>query len=299
MNNKKVLITGGAGFVGSNLAKKLLEMYPTVEIVILDNFFTGDYAVIPKEVSYILTSDTWNIEQLFDKKEGVFDYVFHFGEYSRVVPSFKDIDYVLKTNLHGTTRVLEMARHWGAKFIYSASSSGFGHNGMDQHLCPYAWMKAKIVELIKNYGNWYGLQYQICYFFNVYGLGQIESGDYATVIGIFERQYKSNESLTVVSPGTQTRDFTHIDDIVSGVIAATNSNYINFEWHLRSGTNVSIIELAEMFNTKWKMIPERCGERENAEKQIGPGNATLLLGWQPKHNLKNYINSIINNHGKG
>jgi UDP-glucose 4-epimerase len=285
MQNKNILITGGAGFVGSNLAKQIKKKYPSSNITVLDNFFTGSRDVIPAEVN-VVQSSTWDIEKWFPKTKGTFDIVFHFGEYSRIVSSFEDIDYVLKTNLHGTTRVLEMCRHWGAKLIYSASSSKFGNDGKDENLSPYAWMKAKGVELIKNYKEWYNLEYEICYFFNVYGPGQITTGDYATVVGIFERQCSNFEDLTVVSPGTQSRDFTHIDDIVRGVIASVEKN-LNGEWHLRSGTTHTILEVAEMFDTSYKLIPERRGERIDAVEIETDTNEKLE--WEPQMSLSRYI----------
>jgi UDP-glucose 4-epimerase len=289
MNNAKILVTGGAGFVGSNLIRKIKEIYPDASIIVLDNYFTGKAVNVPEGV-LVVQASTWQIEDYFPESEGTFDIVYHFGEYSRIVSSFKDIDYVLKTNLHGTTRVLEMCRKWGAKLIYSASSSKFGNGGRDENLSPYAWMKSKIVELIKNYHDWWGLQYEICYFFNVYGPGQITTGDYATVVGIFERQYNAGEKLTVVSPGTQTRDFTHVEDIVEGVIKATESG-MNREWHLRSGKAYSIIELAEMFQTEWEIIPERRGERFTAEPI--ETDTEEKLNWQPKWELQDYIKSKL------
>ena len=289
LNNKNVLITGGAGFVGSNLIKHIIAKYPSAKITVLDNFFTGKIETIPDGVA-LRNRNTWDIEECFPKDKGTFDIVFHFGEYSRIVSSFEDIDYVLKTNLHGTTRVLEMCRHWGAKLVYSASSSKFGNDGKDENLSPYAWMKAKGVELIKNYKKWYNLDYEICYFFNVYGPGQITTGDYATVVGIFERQYDAGEELTVVSPGTQSRDFTHIDDIVRGVIASVEKG-LNGEWHLRSGRTYTIKEVAELFKCPYTYIPERRGERINAEEIKTDTNEKL--DWYPQHSLTRYIKHKI------
>ena len=163
---KRVLVTGGAGFIGSNLIKQLLIDFPNVFIVSLDNHLTGteENHVEHTNLTY-LKGNTWDIEDYTDVP---FDTVFHFGEYSRIVKSFDDVNYVMKTNLHGTTRILEMCRKWNAKLIYSASSSKFGNNGKDENLSPYSWVKSKMVELIKNYNEWYDLQYEICYFFNVY-----------------------------------------------------------------------------------------------------------------------------------
>jgi len=291
MNGKRILVTGGAGFVGSNLVKKLVKDYPDSKITVIDNLFTGSFNNL-SELNTLdfrfIEADTQNIEEILGQKS--FDIVYHFGEYSRIVKSFDDIDYVLRTNLNGTTRVLEMCRKWGAKLIYSASSSKFGNDGRDENLSPYSWVKSKIVELIKNYGEWYGLEYEICYFFNVYGPGQITTGDYATVIGIFERQFSEGNPLTVVYPGNQSRDFTHVDDIVDGVILATLSNK-NREWHLRSGVAHSIINVAKMFECEWEMIPERRGERFSAEDI--KSDTKEVLGWSPKWNLSYYIKSKI------
>ncbi len=289
---KYVLVTGGCGFVGSNLIKNLLKNYSEIEkIVVLDNMFTGkeENKIDSPKVKYTRTP-TWEIDRCFSDEEGLFDTVFHFGEYSRIVKSFDDIEYVMKTNLHGTACVLEKCIKWNAKLIYSASSSKFGNDGKDENLSPYAWAKAKMVELIKNYHDWFGLQYEICYFFNVYGPGQIKSGDYATVIGIFERQLSEGNSLTVVEPGIQTRDFTHIEDIVNGVIKASEIN-LNREWHLRSGETHSIINIAKMFKAKYEMIPERRGERFTAENIKTDTNE--VLNWYPKWKINEYISKLL------
>lgn len=291
MEKNNILITGGAGFIGSNLAKKLLILYPKINITILDNFFTGQVENIFSIINNItlVTGNTWDISTLFPTQH--FDIVFHFGEYSRIVTSFDNIDYLTKTNLYGTIQVLEMCRKWNAKIIYSASSSKLGNGGKDENISPYAWVKSKIVELIKNYNNWYNLQYEICYFFNVYGQGQIMSGEYATVIGIFTRQYKKNEILTVVSPGTQTRDFTHVDDIIDGVIKSSSKN-MNKEWYLRTGENISIIDIANMFDSKWELVPERKGERFNSV--YFPTDTQKILNWKPKWSINKWIEQIKN-----
>ena len=284
---KRVLVTGGAGFIGSNLIKKLIETHSEIEILSIDNYSTGkkENHIDSKNVTYHTTS-TWDyFDTNFDEHKP-FDVVFHFGEYSRIVKSFDDVDYVMKTNLHGTTRILEMCRKWNAKLIYSASSSKFGNNGKDENLSPYSWVKAKMVELIKNYNEWYDLQYEICYFFNVYGPNQITQGDYATVIGIFERQYNNNEPLTVVSPGTQSRDFTHVSDVVAGVIKTVDTN-LNREWMLRSGTNHKIIDVAKMFSDNIKIIPERRGERFTSEEFYS--DTEEILSWSPQTNLYDWI----------
>lgn len=288
----KVLVTGGSGFVGSNLIKKIRKDYPNCTIYSLDNYFTGSKDNHIEGVTYI-EGNTWDIFNKYGQKINFgsepFDTVFHFGEYSRIVQSFDDKDYVMKSNLYGTTQILKYCIENNSKLIYSASSSKFGNGGEDENLSPYSWTKAKMVELIKNYNKWFNLQYEICYFFNVYGPGQIMEGDYATVVGIFERQFKNGESLTVVKPGTQTRDFTHIEDVIDGVIKSTKMN-MNKEWHLRSGKNIPIIEVAEMFTDNWKFIPERRGERDKSE--MFESDTNEVLGWSPKWELKYWINEI-------
>ena len=280
-----ILVTGGAGFVGSSLIKKLLEYNPNTDIVSVDNYFTGSKDNHIDGVTYIDSS----VEDFIKNNESyVFDMVFHFGEYSRIVTSFKDIQYLIDTNLYSTSLLIEQCKQWGSKLIYSASSSKFGNDGKDENLSPYAWVKAKMVELIKNYGEWYGLNYEIVYFYNVYGPGQIESGDYATVIGIFEKQYREGKKLTVVSPGTQQRDFTHIEDIVEGTILSSQQN-LNYEWYLRKGEPKTIIEIANMFG-EWEMVGERRGERQTAD--VVDSDTEKLLKWKPKHNVEDYINSV-------
>lgn len=280
------LVTGGAGFVGTHVVKQLLMVDPHTKIVVLDNYFTGKKDNHIEGVTYIEGS-TWEAPQLLEGYK--FDEVYHFGEYSRIVQSFKDITLAQQSILQGTPIILDLCRQWGAKLIYSASSSKFGNDGRDENLAPYSWMKSKMVELIKNYHNWYGLQYEICYFFNVYGPGQIMSGDYATVVGIFERQWKAGDSLTVVHPGTQTRDFTHVDDIVDGVLRASEQQ-ANHEWHLRSGKSWTIIEVAELFTKDWQFIPERPGERQYSAEI--PNDTQERLGWQAKKSLRNWVNGL-------
>jgi len=277
-----ILVTGGAGFVGSNLIKRLLEIYPKASILSVDNYFTGKISNHHKGASYLDISVKDFLERGDTFKP---DVVFHFGEYSRIVTSFNDIDYLIQTNLYSTSMLIEKCKQWGAKLVYSASSSKFGNDGQDENLSPYAWMKAKMVELIKNYGEWYGLNYEIVYFYNVYGPGQIESGVYATVIGIFQRQYREGQKLTVVSPGTQERDFTHIEDIIEGTILASQKN-MNHEWFLRKGEPKTIIEIADLFG-EWVMVDSRRGERQTAD--VVESDTEELLEWKPKHNVEDYI----------
>ena len=280
-----ILVTGGAGFVGSNLIKRLIDIYPESNILSVDNYFTGKESNHVDGVKYENKSVREFLESDYDFKP---DIVFHFGEYSRVVTSFDDIEYLIDTNLYSTAMLIDRCKQWGSKLIYSASSSKFGNEGKDENLSPYAWVKAKMVELIKNYDKWYGLNYEIVYFYNVYGTGQIEEGDYATVIGIFERLYRNGEKITVVSPGTQERDFTHIDDIVDGTIKASQKN-LNHEWYLRKGEPKTLIEIAELFG-EWVMVEERKGERQTAD--VIESDTEHLLNWKPKNKVEDYIKNV-------
>lgn len=285
---KNILVTGGAGFIGSNLLEKLSNDKNNC-LTSLDNYFTGKEENHIHGVNYI-KGNTWDIDKIFKNQK--FDIIYHFGEYSRIATSFHDINILYDSIMKGTPKVFEFSRKNKSKVIYSASSSKFGNEGNDENLSPYAWMKSKMVELLKNYRTWFNFEYEICYFFNVYGPKQICTGNYATVVGIFMDQYKNNQEITVVRPGTQTRDFTHVQDIVSGLIKAS-SIHLNHEWFLRSGRSLSIIELANLFG-KWVFIPERKGERIHSASVKNDTNKTLR--WEPKIDIidwiKNYKNEL-------
>lgn len=282
---KKILVTGGAGFIGSNLIK-ILDAQNKFEITSLDCYFTGKKENHIKGINYV-TGYTWDIEKIFPITK--FDLIYHFGEYSRIVKSFDDIEFVSNSILHGTPKVFDFARKCRSKIIYSASSSKFGNNGKDENLSPYSWMKSKMVELLKNYNSWFDLDFEISYFFNVYGPGQIYQGAYSTVVAIFERQFLNNEYLTVVKPGTQSRDFTHVNDIVSGLEKLIDINK-NHEWFLRSGKNVKINDLALLFSDKIKYIDERRGERFTSE--YFDSDTENKLNWLPMHDLEVWIENI-------
>tara|TARA_B100001057_G_C22741590_1_gene907982 strand:- start:290 stop:1168 length:879 start_codon:yes stop_codon:yes gene_type:complete len=285
----KILVTGGAGFIGSNLIENLLIEKDTHEITSLDCYWTGKKSnhINSKRVNYV-NGHTWEISEIFKDKD--FDLIYHFGEFSRIVESFNQLDFISKTNLYGTTMVLNFAKERDIKLIYSASSSKFGNDGKDENLAPYSWMKAKMVELIKNYNDWFNLQYEICYFFNVYGPRQIYTGEYSTVVAIFERQFLNDEKCTVVEPGTQVRDFTHVNDIVNGLLKAKDISK-NEEWLLRAGRNMSIIELAELFGP-WEFISERRGERLAAPTDIVKGDTFNDLKWEPSESIEDWVKLV-------
>tara|TARA_B100000035_G_scaffold309814_1_gene316593 strand:+ start:838 stop:1719 length:882 start_codon:yes stop_codon:yes gene_type:complete len=290
---KNILITGGAGFIGSNLIKKLLKKKSINKLVILDNYSSGSKSnhINDKRINYI-KGETKNILKIKKITQNKFDLIFHLAEFSRIVQSFKYFENCWESNIQGTKKVIELALINKAKFIYSASSSKFGPKE-NQFLSPYAWTKAKNVELIKCYREWYGLDYVIAYFYNVYGPNQIKNHHMSAVIGIFENQYTANQPLTVVSPGNQKRDFTHVYDIVDGFIKA-GFRKKNKEYQLASGKLYTILQVAKMFKSKIKMIPIRPGERFSSQRD-DLKKTEEELDFKAKYNLKDYIKEFILN----
>jgi UDP-glucose 4-epimerase len=284
MNIKKtILVTGGAGFVGSHLVEYLLKNTDNT-VVSLDNYSTGREENQIKGATYI-KGNTKNINNLLDF---VPDLVFHLGEYARVEQSFHDMETVWEYNKAGTFAVLEFCRKHGVKIIYAGSSTKFGDGGLGRDQSPYAWTKATNTELIKNYGDWFGLPYAITYFYNVYGPREITTGEYATVIGIFKRKFEKKEALTVVSPGTQVRHFTHVADIVRGLVLVGEKGEGD-EYGLGAEKEYSILEVAKLFGGEIKMLPERKGNRMDAALTI---QKSKELGWEAQKNLEDYIHEI-------
>jgi UDP-glucose 4-epimerase len=286
-----LLVTGGAGFVGSHLIRALLQREPTAQIVSLDNYFTGlkENHLDDPRVTY-LTGDVVDVKAIWSSERlPAPAVVYHMGEYSRIVPSLEEFDRTWESNTRGTKEVLTFTAAHGAKLVYAGSSSKFGNDGQDENLNPYAWTKAKNVELIKNYADWFGLGYVITYFYNVYGPGHIRTGKYATVIGLFEDQFDRGVPLTVVEPGTQTRDFTYIDDIVTGILAAADRGSGD-GYLLGTGREWPIIEVARMFGTEIRMVPPLPGERVRGQADTTKARS---LGWEPKTSLEDYIRDYV------
>jgi len=278
----KVLVTGGSGFIGRNLLVRLAHQGH--EVTSLDRSAVPDSQRV--QGARYIHCDTRDIASV----ESEFDVLYHMGEYSRIATSFEDIQSVWHSNVVGTFNVLEYCRKNNIKLVYAASSSKFGNDGDDENLSPYAWTKSKNVELIKNYGAWFDLQYSIAYFYNVYGPGQVSTGKYSTVIGIFENQYASSQPLTVVLPGTQRRFFTHVSDVVDGLIALTTKG-TNEEFCFGDPeSNYSIDEVAKMFTGNIKYIGDKKGDRAGSPLDIT--NSQRLLGWAAKIKLIDYIKEI-------
>jgi len=283
---KKILVTGGAGFVGSHLCERLAQDENN-DVYSLDNYFTGSVDNHVENVTYIegLTSD---IEKLITFTP---DMVYHLGEYSRVEQSFDDIEKVWKFNKDGTFAVLEFVRKVGCKILYAGSSTKFGDGGLGRSASPYAWTKASNTELVQNYGTWFNVPYAITYFYNVYGEREIQTGKYATLIALFKEKMKNNEPLTIVSPGTQKRNFTHIDDIIDGLILVGENGYGD-EFGIGSEEAFTVLDVAKMFVGKIEMLPERRGNRMTAEVMI---EKTKSLGWHSKKKLADYIDECRKN----
>ena len=280
---KKVLVTGGAGFIGSHLCEKLLNsgMY---EVFSLDNYFTGNENNHIKGVNYI-RGNTSEIENLITFKPSL---IYHLGEYSRVEQSFDDIEKVWRFNKDGIFAVLEFCRKIGAKIIYAGSSTKFGDGGLGRDQSPYAWTKASNTELVINYGKWFNISYAITYFYNVYGPREISKGKYATLIALFKELKKTNMPLGVVSPGTQKRNFTHVDDIINGLILVGEKG-IGDDYGIGNDESYSILEIANLFGGEIIMLPERKGNRLSAEVMT---EKTIKLGWKPQKSIKKYIKNL-------
>ncbi|MBC8428476.1 NAD-dependent epimerase/dehydratase family protein [bacterium] len=296
-----ILVTGGAGFVGTNLIKKLLRdgVHPENEnlqhqIVSLDNYSTGLVENHQKGAFYHsidLTHGKYPSGKSIDYLEFFNgdspDVIFHLAALARIQPSLIDPVPAIENNFNGTLNILEYARKNNIRVVYAGSSSF--HHGL--YSSPYAWSKYGGEELCKLYSEVYGTSTAICRFYNVYGKYQVEDGPYSTVMGIFERQHRNGEPLTITGDGEQRRDFTHVDDIVNGLVLCMTDKFNADIFELGSGVNYSMNELADMFGGEKKYIPARPGEYDKTLCDYS--RAELRLGYKPTRNLDDYINGII------
>ena len=289
-----LVVTGGAGFIGSNLISQLLK-FKKFSIVSIDNYSTGLFKnhIKNKRVKY-LKGSTENIEILLKSYVDKIHSIFHFGEFARIYQSFKKIDECFSSNFKGTSCVFNFALKNKIRLIYSASSASLGRNGKDMNLSPYAFSKAKNLELLENLKEWFNFRYEVVYFYNVYGERQICKGEMATVVGIFEDHFKKNKKLPVVRPGTQVRRFTHVFDTVEICIFAWKQNKCK-HYSISSKESYSIIELANLFKSKIRYLPKRDGERfKSVIVKKNMNNKIIRLFAKIK--LKDYVNNfLINN----
>ena len=281
--NNKVVVTGGAGFIGSHLIKLLLKEY---RVISLDNYFIGTESNHIADAKYV-KGHTKDIESLLGKEQPAI--IFHLGEYSRVEQSFEDIASVWEMNVLGTFQVLEYWRKRKCKLVYAGSSTKFADGGLGRDQSPYAWMKASNTELLANYGGWFALPYAITYFYNAYGEGELSEGPYASVLGKFKKQCAAGKPITVVAPGTQLRNFTHVDDIARGLLLVGEKGHGD-EYGLGSPDSFSILNIAKMFGGKIEMLPERKGNR--MDSKVDTSRVEKEFGWKSEHTVREYIESI-------
>jgi UDP-glucose 4-epimerase len=288
-----LVVTGGAGFVGSNLISELLK-FKKFKILSIDNYSSGFSVnhIKNKRVKY-LKGNTKNIEILLRKYVGKIYSIFHFGEFARIYQSFKKINECFNSNIEGSSNVFNFALKNKIRLIYSATSATLGNKGGDMNLSPYAFTKAKNLELLENLKKWFNFRYEIIYFYNVYGERQICKGDMATVVGIFEDHFKKGKDLPVVRPGTQIRRFTHVSDTVKACIFAWRQKQCK-HYSIASSQSYSIIELARFFKRKIKYLPKRDGERfASVLTKTNLNNKIIRLS--AKIRLKDYINNFLSN----
>ena len=292
-NKKYIVITGGAGFIASNLIELLLKK-TNFRIISLDNYSSGKKRnhVKNKKIIYI-RSHTKNISKTLKKYKSKIHSIFHFGEFSRIYQSFLKMNECINSNIIGTNEVFNFCLKNQIKLIYSATSASIGNRGSDKNLSPYAFTKAKNIEMLENLKKWYNFKFEIIYFYNVYGPRQISEGSMATVIGIFQDQFKKKKAITVVKPGTQSRRFTHVNDTVEICYYAWKKNKCK-HYSISNKKNYTIIQVAKMFGSKIKFLPARPGERYSSAltKMNLQNNVIQLFG---KINLHDYVEDVVKN----
>ena len=286
-----IIVTGGAGFVGSNLIESLLDRTKK-NIISLDNYSTGliKNQIKSPRVKY-LRGHTSDINKILSNYKNKIHSLFHFGEFARIFQSFNKFEDCFRSNSIGSQAVFGFCLNNKIKLVYSATSASLGNNGQDKNLSPYTFTKSKNLELLENLKNWFNFKYEVVYFYNVYGPRHIKLGEMATVIGIFEEQYKNNKRLTVVKPGTQTRRFTHIKDTIDVCYEAWRSNKCS-HYSISHRSSYSIKEVAMMFNGKIKLLKARPGERYTSSLTNMSLNNKIIRKYGKIH-LKDYITSFI------
>tara|TARA_A100000164_G_scaffold34408_1_gene26383 strand:- start:239 stop:1126 length:888 start_codon:yes stop_codon:yes gene_type:complete len=286
-----IVVTGGAGFVGSNLISFLLKE-SKYKILSLDNYSSGSKKNQIKDirVKYI-NGNTKNISQILKSHKKNIKVIFHFGEFARIYQSFLKMDECIDSNSVGSHAVFNFCLTNKIKLVYSATSASLGNKGRDKDLSPYAFTKSINLELLENLKKWFKMKYEIVYFYNVYGPKQISKGSMATVIGIFEDAYKNKKPLPVVRPGTQSRKFTHIYDTIKVCFYAWRQNRCR-HYSISNKKNYTILEVAKLFNSNIKFLPMRKGERyASALTNMNLSNKVYKIFG--KIELKEYVKEFI------
>ncbi len=293
---KIIVVTGGAGFVGSNLIKFFLKK-TKYSIISIDDYSSGKKINHIKniKVKYI-RAHTKNISVVLNRFKKNINCIFHFGEFSRIYQSFLQMNNCIQSNTIGTNAVFDFCLKNRIKLIYSATSASLGNRGKDKNLSPYAFTKSKNIELLENLKRWFNFKYEVIFFYNVYGPNQISRGNMATVIGIFEDCYKRNKPLPVVRPGNQTRRFTHIHDTIDVCYKAWKNNRCKY-YSISNKKSYSIKMVAKLFKSKIKYLPARMGERyASALSSMSYNN--LVYKSYGKRDLKDYVSSFLKKHNK-
>ena len=290
---KFIVVTGGSGFVGTNLIKYLIEK-SNFKIISLDDYSSGTKKnnIKNNRILY-LKGNTKEIDKLLKTYKGKIHSIFHFGEFSRIYQSFVQMNKCIQSNSIGSHAVFNFCLKNNIKLIYSATSASLGNKGKDKDLSPYAFTKAKNLEMLENLKKWFNFKYKVIFFYNVYGPGQIKNGNMSTVIGIFEDCYLRNKPLPVVKPGSQSRRFTHITDTVKVCFKAWKNNKYRF-YSISNRESYTILEVAKMFGNKIKFLPSRKGERyASALTTLSLSNK--IHRTYGKISLKNYIKNFKQN----
>jgi len=288
---KYLVVTGGCGFVGSNLIKLLISK-TKFNIISIDDYSSGfrKNQIKNERIEYI-NCNTINISKVLNKRSNAIKALFHFGEFSRIYQSFSKMEKCIQSNLIGTAEVFKFCLKNKIKLIYSATSASLGNRGNDKNLSPYSFSKTQNLEFLENLKKWFNFKYEIIFFYNVYGPGQIKVGKMATVIGIFENYFSKKKPLPVVRPGSQSRRFTHIDDTIKVCYYAWRKNKCRF-YSITNKKSYTILEVAKLFNTKIQFLPFRRGERfASALTKLSLSNK--IYRFYGKKDLKDYIKNIV------
>ena len=290
MTKNKVVITGGSGFVGTNLIK-LLIIKTKYKIISIDDYSSGSKSnhINNSRIKYI-KGNTVNISKLIKNPKEI-KTVFHFGEFARIYQSFLKMNECISSNSVGSNAVFNFCLKNKIKLIYSATSASLGNKGNDKNLSPYAFTKSKNLELLENLKKWFNFKYEVIYFYNVYGPHQICRGEMSTVIGIFEDHYKRGKPLPIVKPGTQSRRFTHIDDTVHICYLAWKKNLCR-HYSISNKKSYTLLNVAKMFKSKIKYLPKRPGERY-ASALINKNLSNKIYKYFGKIKLRDYISDFI------